>query len=186
MKIKNGWIDNAHKISSPNFDERPPNCTPSLIVVHCISLPPGKFGGEAISQLFMNKLPADKHPYFEEIHHLKVSSHILIRRDGALIQYVPFHARAWHAGKSIYEGQENCNDFSVGIELEGTEEIAYTAKQYKQLSYVIKVLLDSYPSLSPSSITGHSDISPGRKTDPGPSFDWNYLRSLSNHPGAKT
>lgn len=183
MKIKNGWLECAHKVPSPNCDARPSSCTPSLIVIHCISLPPGEFGGEAINQLFTNSLPTDKHPYFEEIQHLKVSSHLLIRRDGATVQYVPFHDRAWHAGKSVYKTEENCNDFSIGIELEGTEDVAYTAAQYRQLSSVIKTLLDCYPSLSSDHITGHSDIAPGRKTDPGPSFDWNHLRSLTNRAG---
>ncbi len=184
MKIKNGWIEGVQSLISPNFDERPLNCEPSLIVVHCISLPPGEFGGNGINQLFTNNLSADEHPYFKKIHHLKVSSHVLIRRNGEIIQYVSFLDRAWHAGKSIYKGQESCNDYSIGIELEGTEEVAYTTKQYNQLSRVIKMLLESYPSLSPKHITGHSDIAPGRKTDPGPSFDWDHLFSSINHSGA--
>jgi AmpD protein len=175
MKIKNGWIAGVRCLASPNFDKRPLSCEPSLIVVHCISLPPGEFGGNGINQLFTNKLSANEHPYFKEIQHLKVSSHVLIRRNGEIIQYVSFLDRAWHAGKSIYEGQESCNDFSIGIELEGTEEIAYTQEQYGQLSRVIKILLKSYPALSSGRIAGHSDIAPGRKTDPGPSFDWNQL-----------
>ncbi len=180
MNVINGWIEGIQKIASPNFDERPTASRPSLVVIHCISLPPKEFGGEGINQLFTNQLVADEHPYYQEIHQLKVSSHLLIRRDGKLIQYVSFLDRAWHAGKSCYLSQENCNNFSIGIELEGCEEIPYTAEQYQQLSSVITLLLANYPTLSPEHITGHSDIAAGRKTDPGPSFNWDTLRSQLN------
>lgn len=149
---------------------------PELIVIHCISLPPGEFGGPYIEQLFQNSLSPDGHPYFQEIHQLEVSSHLLIRRDGSLIQFVPFNQRAWHAGKSCFQGRENCNDFSIGIELEGTETCAYEQIQYTKLKRVIEIMQSTYgESDNPLAITGHSDIAPGRKTDPGPSFDWSRL-----------
>lgn len=147
----------------------------SLIVVHCISLPPNKFGNDYINQLFCNQLNPDDHPYFKNIYQMQVSAHLLIKRDGECVQYVPFNKRAWHAGKSSYQGRENCNDFSIGIELEGAEDIAYSPEQYTRLAEVINTLLATYPSLSRQRITGHSDIAPGRKTDPGPTFDWDKL-----------
>lgn len=151
---------------------------PELIVVHGISLPPGEFGGPWIDRLFTNTLPADAHPYFAQIAERKVSSHLLIRRDGEIVQYVPFHRRAWHAGVSQYRGREKCNDFSIGIELEGTDDSAYEPAQYRALSTVILQLCSAYPSLSLEHIAGHSDIAPGRKTDPGLAFDWPRLRAL--------
>lgn len=176
--IVDGWLQEASKSYSPNFDLRPDEDDISLIVLHCISLPPGEFGGAWIDRLFTNTLPADAHPYFAGIQHLRVSSHLLIRRDGSMVQYVPFHKRAWHAGVSSYRGRTVCNDFSIGIELEGTEYLEYTSAQYGRLAEVIKSLLAAYPTLSPEAITGHSDIAPERKTDPGPSFDWERLRRL--------
>lgn len=167
----------ARYLPSPNCDERPDPKDISLIVIHGISLPPGEFGGDGIDQLFTNRLQAEEHPYYAEIHHLRVSSHLLIRRDGELVQYVPFHQRAWHAGESIYDGRDRCNDFSVGIELEGTDDVAYEAIQYQQLNAVITVLCGAYPGLSRNRIAGHSDIAPGRKTDPGPLFDWQQIDS---------
>jgi AmpD protein len=163
---------------SPNFDERPDAEDISLLVIHCISLPPGEFGQNFISQLFCNQLKPNDHPYFEAIHQLKVSAHLLIKRDGGCVQFVPFNQRAWHAGQSCYQGRERCNDFSIGIELEGTESLAYTDAQYKQLSEIINTLLAAYPNLSLQKITGHSDIAPGRKTDPGESFNWPRLYAL--------
>jgi len=140
--------------------------------------PPGEYGGPWIDQLFTNTLSSDAHPYFAQIASLKVSAHLLIRRDGELVQYVPFHLRAWHAGVSQYCGRERCNDFSIGIELEGTDEQPYEPRQYDQLARVIDALVAAYPTLSTERIAGHSDVAPGRKTDPGPAFDWVRLRAL--------
>jgi len=173
MTINQHWLtNNTVKVPSPNYDERPDSLDISLIVIHCISLPKGQFGTPYIDQLFCNTLNPDDDPYFKKIYQLTVSAHLLIKRDGNCIQYVPFDKRAWHAGKSTYQGRERCNDFSIGIELEGTETIAYTDAQYDQLKKVIDSLLTHYPKLSKQHITGHSDIAPDRKTDPGPSFDW--------------
>lgn len=177
MHIDKHWLRDITHTPSPNFDERPDSTDISLLVIHCISLPPGEFDTPCIDQLFCNLLNADAHPFFKEIHHLKVSAHLLIKRDGSCVQYVPFDKRAWHAGKSSYEGRECCNDFSIGIELEGTESLAYTEEQYDKLMTVIDTLLKSYPKLSRQRITGHSDIAPGRKTDPGASFDWQRIRN---------
>lgn len=173
-----GWLRGARHVPSPNFDARPAGILPELIVVHGISLPPEQFGGPWIDRLFTNSLPPEEHPYFATMWTLKVSSHLLIRRDGEPVQYVPFHERAWHAGASSYQGRERCNDFSIGIELEGADEIAYEPAQYRMLSAVIVALCDAYPSLSLTRIAGHSDIAPGRKTDPGPAFDWQRLYAL--------
>lgn len=172
MHIDQHYLSTASQCPSPNYNDRPIANDISLIVVHCISLPPNKFGNDYINQLFCNQLNPDDHPYFKKIYQLQVSAHLLIKRDGACVQYVPFHKRAWHAGKSSYQGRENCNDFSIGIELEGAEDIAYSPEQYAQLAEVINTLLATYPSLSRQRITGHSDIAPGRKTDPGAAFDW--------------
>lgn len=177
MKIVNHWLNQAIKTLSPNFDDRPCEEDVSLIVVHCISLPPGQFGGAYIDQLFCSQLNPEEHGYFKEIQHLKVSAHLLIKRCGTIVQYVPFNKRAWHAGQSKYKGREKCNDFSIGIELEGTEFNEYCEPQYKQLSSIIKTLLFVYPNLSTQDIVGHSDISPGRKADPGESFSWEKLFS---------
>lgn len=162
-------------IPSPNADERPTDCTPSLIVIHNISLPPNEFGGPYIEQLFTNQLDPNAHPYFAAIAEQKVSAHVLIRRDGSIMQFVPFNYRAWHAGKSNYNGREKCNDFAVGIELEGTDELPYEKVQYSVLAALIDTLRIAYPSLSKQRIVGHSDIAPNRKTDPGPAFDWQRL-----------
>jgi AmpD protein len=186
LNISGGWLDGAERIvPSPNCNERFKDDDISLIVIHCISLPPGEFGGEWIDRLFTNTLPKGAHPYFEGIHHLRVAAHVLIRRDGTLTQYVPFHLRAWHAGVSSYCGRETCNDFSIGIELEGTEAIGYAEAQYSRLADVIQALLAHYPTLSRKAITGHSDIAPGRKTDPGPSFHWERLFSLLDEKNAR-
>ncbi len=178
MKINQHWLTGITRIPSPNFDERPDPSDISLLVIHCISLPPGEFGNCYIDQLFCNQLDPNEHPYFEEIHQLTVSAHVLIKRTGEIVQYVPFDKRAWHAGKSEHEGRERCNDFSIGIELEGTESIEYTDRQYQQLAAVTRILLEAYPKLSAQRITGHSDIAPGRKKDPGASFDWQRLLRL--------
>ena len=180
MNIDRNLLADATWTPSPNFDERPDPADISLLVIHCISLPPGEFGNNAIDKLFTNKLNPDDHPYFKEIHQLKVSAHLLIKRTGEIVQYVPFDKRAWHAGQSNYQGRERCNDFSIGIELEGTESFAYTLEQYQQLAMAINALLKAYPKLSTSHITGHSDIAPGRKSDPGASFDWTKLFVLLN------
>nr|WP_239986951.1 1,6-anhydro-N-acetylmuramyl-L-alanine amidase AmpD [Agitococcus lubricus] len=174
-----GWLWPARHCPSPNFNQRP--STPiSLVVVHNISLPPKQFGGAYIEQLFTNCLDPQAHPYFAEIAHLRVSAHLLIRRQGEVIQFVPFSARAWHAGQSRYQTRDNCNDFSIGIELEGADDIAYEAIQYRQLADIICVLKHTYPAIE-DHITGHSDIAPERKTDPGSAFDWallhDYLRA---------
>ena len=176
MNIDQHWLTDITLTPSPNYDQRPDPTDISLLVIHCISLPPGEFGNPYINQLFCNFLNPDDHAYFKEIHQLTVSAHLLIKRDGSCVQYVPFDKRAWHAGKSSYEGRERCNDFSIGIELEGTESIAYTEAQYVQLAAVIDTLLTTYPKLSKQRITGHCDIAPGRKTDPGASFDWQRIR----------
>ena len=179
MKIDRHWLNEVTRKPSPNFDDRPDPADISLIVIHCISLPPGEFDNPCIDQLFCNQLNPDDHTYFKEIHQLKVSSHLLIKRTGEIVQYVPFDKRAWHAGQSRFDGREKCNDFSIGIELEGIETIVYTEEQYDKLVKVIKILISNYPALSAHRITGHSDIAPDRKTDPGESFDWRRLyRSL--------
>lgn len=168
-------ITGVHYIPSPNADERPEGCQPSVIVLHNISLPPGEFGGHCIEQLFTNQLDPDVHPDFASIAEHRVSAHVLVRRDGSIVQFVPFHRRAWHAGISSYEGRENCNDFSIGIELEGTDTLPYENAQYQVLATLIDALRITYPSLSRQRIVGHSEIAPDRKTDPGQAFDWDRL-----------
>lgn len=175
IDVATGWLAGARRVPSPNCDARPSGAWPELIVVHCISLPPGEFGGPWIDALFTNRLPAHRHPYFEEIRGLQVSAHSLIRRDGELVQYVPFHLRAWHAGASCWCGREACNDFSVGIELEGTDDSPYELVQYDRLAALIRTLCATYGGLSPERVAGHSEIAPGRKTDPGDGFIWNAL-----------
>ncbi|OBS08549.1 1,6-anhydro-N-acetylmuramyl-L-alanine amidase AmpD [Acidihalobacter prosperus] len=172
-----GLTDAARWCASPNADERPEGTLPELAVIHNISLPPGEFGGPWIEALFTNRLPPRHHPYFAAIADLQVSAHALIRRDGELIQYVPWHRRAWHAGLSCWNGRERCNDFSVGIELEGTDDLPYEPIQYRRLAELLGALFAAYPTLSPERVVGHADISPGRKTDPGESFDWRRLRA---------
>ncbi len=177
INAADGWIFGAARVYSPNFDERPPGCSIDLIVIHGISLPPGQFGGPAIDRLFTNRLDPDAHPYFREIADLRVSSHVLIRRDGSLTQFVPFTSRAWHAGESNYCGRQRCNDFAIGIELEGTDDLPYEPAQYTTLTALIVALRRAYPGLTEAALVGHSDIAPGRKTDPGPCFDWPGLRA---------
>ena len=178
QEIRDGWLTGARRVPSPNCDERPPGAEPELVVVHGISLPPGEFGGPHIDALFTNTLDPGLHPFFAEIRDLRVSAHLLIRRDGALVQYVPFHRRAWHAGVSRFQGRERCNDFSIGIELEGTDEVPYEAAQYQALARVIRLLAATYPGIGPGRVVGHCHIAPGRKTDPGPAFDWVRLEVL--------
>ena len=178
LSITDHWLDEAARCASPNQNARPASCAPELLVVHNISLPPGQFGGGYVQQFFCNRLPVEEHAYFAEIGALQVSAHLLIERDGAITQFVPFDQRAWHAGVSSYQGREACNDFSIGIELEGTDTQSYTPVQYQRLAAVTRVLLATYPTLSSEHIVGHSDIAPGRKTDPGEAFDWQAFRLL--------
>jgi AmpD protein len=177
-----GLIRPARQCPSPNQDTRPDGAEPDLIVIHGISLPPGEFGGPYVEQLFTNRLDWDGHPYFSEIRDLKVSSHLFVRRDGSLIQFVPFSRRAWHAGQSCFRDRISCNDFSIGIELEGEDETPYTDSQYRELINIILALQTSYRSICARRIAGHCDVSPDRKSDPGPAFDWLRLYDgLSNN-----
>ncbi|QKQ24545.1 1,6-anhydro-N-acetylmuramyl-L-alanine amidase AmpD [Candidatus Ruthia endofausta] len=173
--INNHRLENAKQISSPNFNKRP-NQAISLIVIHNISLPPGKFNNNHIEDFFTNQLNTSQHPYFKTIKELKVSAHLLIKRNGMIIQFVPFNQRAWHAGESSYKGKYNCNDFSIGIELQGDDNTPYESVQYEALNKVINLLKSHYPI---SAIKGHSDISPIRKTDPGPYFKWSKLHAIT-------
>jgi len=175
LSIAAGFLASVRCVESPNCDVRPADAKPELVVIHGISLPPGRYGGPWIEQLFTNTLPAEADPYFETIHHLRVSSHVLIVRDGTLTQYVPFGLRAWHAGPSYWRGRGACNDFSIGIELEGADDEPYDERQYGALAELVATLQRNYPSLAEGWIAGHSDIAPGRKTDPGPAFDWQRL-----------
>jgi len=170
-----GILAGAEQFPSPNFDERPPGAEVTLLVIHNISLPPGEFEGDAILQLFANTLDLAGHPYFESLRDLKVSTHFVIRRGGKLIQIVPCSKRAWHAGASSWQGRECCNDFSVGVELEGTDDHAYSEVQYRRLTELAYALRCRYPIVD---VVGHADIAPGRKTDPGPAFDWGRFRAL--------
>ena len=172
---KTELLKSARQLPSPNCDDRPDEHDISLIVIHNISLPPGQFGDTWIDKLFTNQLPKEAHPFFADIHTLRVSSHLLIRRDGEIVQYVPFCKRAWHAGISQFQGRDVCNDYSIGIELEGTDHQAFTEIQYQQLEMTIKQLQQQYPSLKKGNITGHQHIAPNRKTDPGAFFDWQRL-----------
>ena len=172
------WLGGVRRVMSPNCDERPAGCDISLVVVHGISLPPGEYGGCWIDDLFTNRLDPAVHPYFAEIADLRVSSHVLIRRDGELVQYVPFTHRAWHAGQSCYQARECCNDVAIGIELEGQDDEPYEAVQYRRLAALIRLLRDYYPQIRNEAVVGHCDIAPGRKTDPGPAFDWDRLRGM--------
>ena len=178
--IKNGWLSNVSIVPSVNKNLRPDPADIRLIVIHNISLPPNNFGGDYVDRFFCNELDPHEHPYFQQIYQLKVSAHLFIKRDGRISQYVPFHERAWHAGVSNYRGEENCNDFSIGIELEGADHIPYTEAQYQQLSDCCQALVQHYPLLDSEQITGHCDVSPGRKTDPGDSFDWALIKRLNN------
>ncbi len=183
---KQGLIDIARQVDSPNQDARPPDTEPELVVIHGISLPPGEFGGCEIENFFTNNLDSTRHPYFAEIANMHVSAHVLVRRDGEVVQYVPLNRRAWHAGESCYAGRSACNDFSIGIELEGTDVIPYTESQYQRLAELAAALLSVYPGLDVDSFVGHSDIAPGRKTDPGASFDWQKFHTKLNDLVLKT
>lgn len=181
MSVEQGWLDGVRRVPSPNCDARP-NAEISLLVLHSISLPPGQFGGEAIEQLFTNRLDPAVHPFFATIDGLRVSAHLLIRRDGECVQFVPFEHRAWHAGRSLWRdgGRKRAalNDFSIGIELEGDEITPYTLSQYRALAEVTQALLTQYPALSTQRITSHAHVAPLRKTDPGAAFDWVFFRQM--------
>ena len=171
-----GWLQGCTPVPSSNWGERPEGASVDLIVLHNISLPPGEFGGPYIEQLFTNTLNAQEHPYFEAIADLEVSAHFLIKRTGDVIQFVPTQKAAWHAGASLWRGRERCNDFSIGIELEGTDTHLYTNEQYERLEEIIVKCRDAHPEIPRDAIVGHSDIAPGRKTDPGDSFDWQRIQ----------
>ena len=177
LHADSGYLRGARRVDSPNRDARPEGCAVDLVVVHGISLPPGEFGSGDIERLFTNALNPQAHPYFQEISDLRVSAHLLICRDGELVQFVPLHERAWHAGASCFEGRERCNDYSIGIELEGTDDLPYEAIQIERLVEVVRTLMAAFPGLTPERVVGHSDIAPGRKTDPGPHFDWVDFRA---------
>ena len=177
------WFDDARRVPSPNFDSRPSDGGVDLIVVHGISLPPGEFGGPHIERLFCNRLDPHAHDCFRTIADLKVSAHLLIRRDGGLVQFVALSDRAWHAGESCFGDRDRCNDFSIGIELEGTDCTPYEAAQYERLGDVCRALMHRWPAIGSDRVVGHSDIAPDRKTDPGPAFDWRRLRNLLAVPG---
>jgi AmpD protein len=178
VTISEGWIEGASPCPSPNCNERPDPADISLLVIHNISLPPGEYSTGRVQQFFCNELGCDAHPYFDEIRGLEVSSHLLIERDGSCTQFVSFNERAWHAGVSEFCGRDNCNDYSIGIELEGCDTEAYTDAQYQSLAAVTGELMRTYPLITRDRITGHSDIAPGRKSDPGPAFDWDRYGAL--------
>jgi len=173
-----GWLSQAKKIPSPNYDSRPASCRIEVVIIHAISLPPGQFGGQDIEHLFLNQLPADGDPCYKEIYKLKVSAHFLIRRTGDITQFVSIHDRAWHAGISSCRGRDQVNDFSIGIELEGTDQSSFTEFQYNCLQDLLRQIQKNYPYMDSNSLYGHSDIAPGRKTDPGPGFDWQRVRCM--------
>lgn len=173
-----GHLPSARWCPTPNYGPRPDAEDISLLVVHNISLPPEQFGGSHIEDFFCNRLDTSVHPYFEEIGQMTVSSHLLIRRDGEVLQFVSLRDRAWHAGRSVFCGREECNDYSIGIELEGADHIPYTDAQYQKLAEVARKIRTAWPAITEDRITGHSDIAPGRKTDPGPAFDWPRFRQL--------
>jgi AmpD protein len=179
MKIDDSfWLDGATHVPSPFFDARPSDSAPSLLVLHNISLPPGQYGGDQIEKFFTGQLNENDHPFFKIISGMRVSAHCLIRRDGAIVQFVAFNQRAWHAGQSSFAGVPRCNDYSIGIELEGTDTDPYTQAQYKALAELIPIIRDRFPAITPERITGHQYIAPLRKTDPGLVFDWRNLKSL--------
>ncbi|MFC7295563.1 1,6-anhydro-N-acetylmuramyl-L-alanine amidase AmpD [Marinobacter aromaticivorans] len=173
-----GRLASARWCPSPNYGPRPDGVSINLLVIHCISLPPGRFGGRHIEDFFTNCLNPAGHPYFSTIANMRVSAHALIRRDGSVVQFVSFLDRAWHAGRSCFQGVEECNDFSIGIELEGADDIPYTQEQYRALARLSAVISAAWPEITSDRITGHSDIAPGRKTDPGPAFDWCHFQDF--------
>ncbi len=169
------WLTPATRLASPNCDDRPDSAAIELVVIHGISLPPGCFGRRHVEDLFLGRLDPGTHPSFASLAGLRVSAHVLISRRGKVTQFVPFHRRAWHAGVSAWRGRPGCNDYAVGIELEGCDDKPYTASQYRRLRQVLQALMDRYPRLAPDAVVGHFEIAPGRKTDPGPSFEWRRL-----------
>lgn len=180
-ELLDGWVSYARRVPSPNYDERPPGTVIDAVVVHCISLPPGEYGGANIEDFFCNCLDPAGHDYFREIHRFRVSAHFLIYRDGELVQFVPTDRRAWHAGESLLAGRANVNDFALGIELEGTDDSDFEPRQYDTLVRLTRTLLRHYPALRADRLVGHSAIAPGRKTDPGPGFDWaRYRKGLTD------
>lgn len=183
MSRKRGaeWLPQARCCPSPNCDQRPTGSRIDLLVIHNISLPPGQFGGPWIDDLFLNRLDPDADPYFQAVYQQRVSAHLLIQRNGLLTQYAPLNERAWHAGRSCFDGRDACNDFSIGIELEGTDEHPYSDDQYQALARVTREIMTRYPAITPERIIGHSDIAPGRKTDPGPAFDWKRYLGMISH-----
>ncbi len=184
MDPASGWFQGVRHCPSPNFNARPSDEI-SLLVIHNISLPPGQFGTGKVQEFFQNQLDVTEHPYFAGIIDLKVSAHFLIERDGAVTQFVSCLDRAWHAGVSSFEGRDTCNDFSLGIELEGTDDQPYTDAQYQALTDLTRQLQAAYPAITGPRICGHCDVAPGRKTDPGPAFDWMRFRSALQHTGDK-
>ena len=182
--IDDGWYRPARRLHSPNCNERPDPGDVSLLVIHNISLPPGEFGGGYIQDFFCNQLDCGAHPWFDRLRGVEVSAHVLIDREGNCHQFVPFHRRAWHAGESCFEGREQCNDFSIGIELEGTDDAPYTQQQYASLVRLTLAIMESYPAITSARITGHSDIAPQRKTDPGAAFDWPRYRAGIERDGS--
>ena len=177
MRIREHRLEGVRQCVSPHQDARAESSTVELTVIHGISLPPGRFGSDHVEALFCNRLDLESAPEYDSLRGVRVSSHVLIHRTGACVQFVPFDRRAWHAGASRWSGREGCNDFSIGIELEGTDEVAYTDAQYASLVRVLGALIETYPGLEREAIVGHCDIAPGRKTDPGPAFDWPRLRA---------
>ncbi len=182
FSLRDGWLSPALRVPSPNCDMRPEGCAIDLIVIHGISLPPREFGGRWINALFTNTLDPEAHPYFRDIYDKRVSSHVLIDRSGVVVQYVPFELRAWHAGVSCFEDRTACNDFSIGIELEGCDDLPYEAVQYRRLADITRLLMRAWPGITRERLVGHSDIAPGRKTDPGREFDWKRLYTLLDAP----
>ena len=176
------WIESVVRCPSPNADARPPGAAIDLLVVHGISLPPGEFGTPYVEALFCNRLDPVANPYFPDISNLRVSAHVFIRRSGELIQFVPFHLRAWHAGESEFLGRKGCNDFSIGVELEGTDAIPYEDCQYERLIALAGILMCAWPAITPDRVVGHCHIAPERKSDPGPEFDWRRIRSALGGP----
>lgn len=175
-----GWYARARRVDSPNFGPRPPGTAVSLVVLHSISLPPGRYGGDEVENLFTNRLDHDAHPYFAGLRGLEVSAHFFVRRDGKLHQYVSCEQRAWHAGRSSWRGRENCNDYSIGIELEGLEGLRFTAAQYRRLAALLRGIAARFPI---DAVVGHEHVAPGRKADPGPGFEWPRLARLTRRPG---
>jgi AmpD protein len=178
INLTTGLLEGVKFVPSPNQDKRHADTLIELLVIHGISLPPDEFGGPYIEALFTNTLDPSRHPFFQQIADLKVSAHLLIRRDGSVIQFVPFAQKAWHAGVSSFEGKESCNEYSIGIELEGTDTYPYAPEQYRRLAEVARLVMQAYPAITQDRIVGHSDIAPGRKTDPGPAFDWQHFFEL--------